>query len=68
MAKEGKVVGNIERAQPAAVPNRWISPFDDLERLFDEFFVSSMLRPGRLQRLMRPELQAFEGRIYRMST
>ena len=63
MAKEGKVVGNIERAQPAAVPNRWISPFDDLERLFDEFFVSSMLRPGRLQRLMRPELQAFEGRI-----
>lgn len=63
MAKEGKVVGNIERSQPATVPTRWISPFDDIERLFDDFFAGSMLRPGRMQRLMRPELQAFEGRI-----
>lgn len=63
MAKEGKVVGNIERSQPTTVPSRWVSPFDDIERLFDDFFASSMLRPGRLQRLIRPELHAFEGRI-----
>src|SRR5690606_25242215 len=62
MAKEGKVVGNIERSQPTTVPSRWVSPFDDIERLFDDFFASSMLRPGRLQRLIRPELHAFEDR------
>lgn len=65
MAKEGKVIGNIEQTQPV-MPTRWISPFDEIERMFDEFMGAGLMRPGLLQRGLRPELQAFEGRMPRV--
>lgn len=65
MAKESKVVGNISQPQ-SAMPTRWISPFDDMEHLFDELLGAGMMRPGLLHRGLRPELQAFEGRIPRV--
>lgn len=58
MAKENRVIGNIEKAQPSA-PTRWISPFGEIERLFDDFFPRGMLRAGA----MMPETPAFEGRV-----
>lgn len=66
MAKEGKVVGNIEKAQPATIPARWISPLEDIERMFDDLFTSRLMRPSRLQWDMRPERQVFEGRMPRI--
>lgn len=61
MAKENRVIGNIEKAQPST-PARWMSPFGEIDRLFEEFFPRGLMRAGS----MMPETQAFEGRVPRV--
>lgn len=66
MAKqEDTATGTIDKA-PSAAPTYWISPFDEIDRLFDEFLSSSLLRPGLLSRGLRPELRAFAERAPRI--
>jgi len=68
MAKEGsKVIGNIERGQASRpiAPQRWMSPFEELDRMFDEF-LSSGLRPARWGRELMPEMAGMEARMPRI--
>lgn len=46
MAKEGKVIANIDRGGQTA-PARWMGTFDDIGSLFDEFLSRGFLSPGR---------------------
>jgi HSP20 family protein len=58
-AKAGKG-GEITRV----TPTRALSPFDEMERMFDEFFPRSWMRPFRFA---WPEMPAaFEGRVPRV--
>lgn len=56
MAKEDKVIGNIPQTRKAGQPaSRWMSPFEELDRLFDDFLSSrGMARPFQFGRAMEP--------------
>jgi HSP20 family protein len=49
--------GEVQKA-----PSRALRPFEEMERMFDEFLGSSWLRPLRMHRMPEPSL-VWEGRL-----
>lgn len=57
MAREDKKsIGNVERDQRGVAPaSRWLSPFEEIDRLFDDFLSSrAIARPSFLGRMIEP--------------
>jgi HSP20 family protein len=65
MAEERKSEVQVSKGKAAAVeqmPMRTMSPFEELERFFDEFLTRGWLRPWRGER-MREMALPFEGKL-----
>ncbi len=65
MANEGKQEGASAKGQEIqkAAPARALSPFEEMDRLFDSFFWHGWMRPWRLEWPTFPELRALEGKL-----
>ena len=64
MAKEAqKTTGKEVAARPEVIPARALSPFDEMDRLFESFFPRGWARPFRWERPSWGEMMApLEGR------
>lgn len=62
MANEAKPESKGQEIQKAA-PARMLSPFDDMDRMFDSFFRRGMMRPWRLDWPAFPEMALPEIRM-----
>jgi HSP20 family protein len=47
----------VSKAEPQKLPARWVSPFEEMDRMFDEFLGRGWLRPFRWERPAIPELK-----------
>ncbi len=69
MAEESKEVSKAEKGAEIqkATPVRALSPFDEMDRLFEGFFPRGWLRPFRWERPLWSELATpFEGKLPRI--
>lgn len=61
MAKEEKKESKqeVQKVEPAQV----MSPFEEMERMFDDYFSRGWMRPFRMDWPSFPKMKAFEGKI-----
>ena len=63
MAEQSKTeVQPAKSGELQKAPSRAVRPFEEMERMFDEFFGRGWLRPFRFERMLEPSL-AWEGRL-----
>lgn len=65
MANESKVEVTSGKGQEIqkATPARALSPYEEMDRLFDNFFQRGWMRPWRFEWPSLPELTTLEGKI-----
>lgn len=67
MANESKETSKEKgREMRKAAPARALSPFDEMDRMFEGFFPRGWMRPARWEWPVWSELPAFEGRMPRV--
>lgn len=61
--KAGEVKGKeVQKVEPA----RALSPFEEMDRMFDSFFGRGWTRPWRMEWPSFPEMKAMEGKLVKM--
>lgn len=54
--------GDVQKVEPA----RALSPFEEMDRMFDNFFGRGWMRPWRMEWPSFPEMKAMEGKLVKM--